>query len=318
MQIPCLNEEETLPEVLRAIPRELPGASRVEVLVIDDGSTDRTSEVAREHGADPVLSFPSHRGLAAAFSAGLDESLRLGADVIVNTDGDHQYPGAEIPRLVEPVIRGDADIVIGDRMTEKIAHFSWPKRRLQKLGSFVVRRLSGTSVPDATSGFRAFSRHAAVRTNVTSAYTYTLETILQAGRGNLVVTSVPIQVNAPTRESRLIRTTATYVLLSALTLIRIYVLYKPLRFFSYLAVVPFITGLALSARFVYFHLTQSSGGHVQSLIFAAVLLILSFLLILLGLVADLLSVNRKLLQDVIARMRLLEGPRSEDGEPPRA
>jgi glycosyltransferase involved in cell wall biosynthesis len=312
VQIPCLNEEATLPEVLRAIPREIPGVDQVETLVIDDGSSDRTSEVAREHGADHVLRFPSRRGLASAFAAGLDECLRRGADVIVNTDGDHQYPGDEIPRLVGPVLAGEADIVIGDRQTDRIEHFSWAKKRLQKLGSWVVRRLSGTRVPDATSGFRAISRHAALRMNVTSSYTYTLETVLQAGRGNLVVSSVPIRVNSPTRESRLISRTRTYVLRSALTLLRIYVLYKPLRFFSYCALPPLLVGLILCGRFLYFHFTQATAGHVQSLILAAVLLVLSFLLFVLGLVADLLSVNRQLLQDLITRMRLLDAIRSED------
>ncbi len=304
VQIPCLNEADTLPATLAEIPRNIDGFDAVEVLVIDDGSTDGTADVARRHGVEHVRRFARSRGLAATFKAGLETALALGADVIVNTDGDNQYAGSDVPTLVGPILRGEADMVIGDRRVKEVNHFSFTKKRLQSLGSWVVRQVSGTNVPDTTSGFRAFSREAALRMNLVSDYTYTLETIIQAGKKRLAVAQVPIEARE-TRPSRLIRSNWDYVKRSAATIVRIYAMYEPLKIFSYLALAFFLPGFYLSVRYLYFHY-KGEGGHVQSVLLAILLLILAFGSLVFGLVADILASVRRLLEEVLYRQRLLE------------
>jgi glycosyltransferase involved in cell wall biosynthesis len=306
IQVPCFNEEKTLGQTLAALPKSVPGFDEVRVLVIDDGSTDRTVEIARECGVEHVVSFKGNRGLAAAFSAGIEECLRLGGDVIVNTDADNQYDASCIPDLVAPIVEGKADVVVGARDMDAVAHFSPLKRWLQKIGSIVVGRLSGTDVRDATSGFRAFSREAAKAIIVHSEYTYTLETLIQAGRRDFVVTSVPVRTNPKTRESRLMDSTPQYLVRSAATLFRIYTLYRPLRVFAALGGVSFLFGLLIGLRFLYYYFATGGQGHVQSLILGATLMILGFLLFILGVVADLLAANRRLLEDLRLRIRSLE------------
>ena len=306
IQIPCFNEEETLAETVSDLPMELEGFESVELLVIDDGSTDRTSEVARELGVDHIIRFPNNRGLATAFATGLQTSLELGADVIVNTDGDHQYQGDSVRRLVRPILDGEADMVVGDRHVETIRHFSMTKKLLQRLGSQVVRWTSGTNVADATSGFRALSREAALRLAVFSSYTYTLETIIQAGKKGLAVISVPVTTNEIRRESRLIRSIPRYVLTSAVTILRIFLMYDALKVFSLASALPLLSGLALVGRFGYFFLIGEGQGHIQSLIVAAILIVVAFQTLLLGLVADLIAKNRRLSEDANYRLRKLD------------
>ncbi len=309
IQIPCFNEAATLPATLADLPRQVEGFDRVEVLIIDDGSNDGTTEVARAHGVEHVVRFAANRGLAAAFKAGLEKALELDADVIVNTDGDNQYPAAAIPALVRPIVTGTADLAVGVRNIEAIDHFSPAKKKLQRFGSWVVRRFSGLKVEDTTSGFRAFSRRAALRLNVLSRYTYTLETLIQAGRENLAVASVPITINAKTRESRLIRSNATYIWRSALTILRMYVTYEPLRALCTVGGALFGAGTLIGLRFLYYYLTQGGHGHVQSLILAAVLLIIGFQVAVLGIIADLSATNRRLLEELLVRAR---GSRGND------
>jgi len=313
IQIPCLNEEMTLPATLRDLPRSIEGVDRVEILIIDDGSTDRTIEVAREHGVHHLVHFPRNRGLAAAFRAGIDACLRLGADYIVNTDGDNQYSGASIAALVQPVVRGGADVSIGDRKTSDIAHFSWTKKRLQTLGSWVVRQFSGTPVPDATSGFRCWSRHAAMRLNLVNRYTYTLESIIQAGHAGMQIESVRIATNEKLRESRLIKSIRTYVSRSAVTILRSYLLYRPFRTFFTLGSVAFMGGLAIGLRFLWFYFQGEGSGHVQSVVLAGVLLIVGVQLGMVALLADLVAANRKLTEEGLVRLRRIEAasPASE-------
>ncbi len=313
VQIPSLNEEETLPQTLRDIPRSIPGVDVVEVLIVDDGSSDRTAQIAREHGADHVVRFTRRKGLAYGFMAGLDACLRVGADVIVNTDADNQYPGHEIARLIEPILRGEADMVIGDRGVSEVAHFSWTKRRLQTLGSWVVRKVSGTSVPDTTSGFRALTREAALRINIVSEFTYTLETIIQAGKKKLAVTSRPIAARA-TRPSRLFGSTWEYVKRSAATILRIYAMYEPLKVFVLLGSALFGAGLALGLRYAFFWWQGEVRGHIQSAILSVLLLILGFQTFQWGVMADLVASNRKLIEDLLYRVRRQElgGGGSED------
>ncbi len=305
VQIPCLNEEATLPEALRAIPRQIPGIERVEVLVIDDGSSDGTASVARANGADHVVRFSKRKGLAYGFMAGLDACLRLGADVIVNTDADNQYAGADIPRLIAPILAGEADMVIGDRQVGEVAHFSWTKRRLQELGSWVVRKVSGTTVPDATSGFRALTREAALRINIVSEFTYTLESIIQAGKKRLAVSHLPI-VTQETRPSRLFTSTWDYVKRSAATILRIYAMYEPFKVFVLIGTALVLGGAALGARYAYFWWLGEVRGHVQSAILSVLLLILGFQTLQWGIMADLIASNRKLLEDLLYRVRKLE------------
>jgi glycosyltransferase involved in cell wall biosynthesis len=306
IQIPCLNEAATLPEVLADLPREIAGVDQIQVVVIDDGSDDGTAQVAREHGVDHVIRFPEHRGLAAAFARGLQAGLELDADVIVNTDGDHQYRGSDISRLVQPILEGRADLVVGDRQVDKIPHFSWWKKRLQRLGSMVVRWASRTRLPDATSGFRAMSREAALRLEIFSTYTYTLETIIQAGRKGLTVVSVPIETNTIRRKSRLITSVPGYIVRSAVTILRVFLMYESLRVFFLLGMVPFLAALLLLGRFLYFYAIGDGAGHVQSLILASILVVVGFLTFLLGLLGDLIARNRHLGEDINYRLKKAE------------
>jgi glycosyltransferase involved in cell wall biosynthesis len=304
IQIPAWNEEEHLPEALAALPDRVDGFDDLEILVIDDGSDDGTAKVARAAGAD-VVRLPVHRGLAVAFSTGIRHGLEQGADVIVNTDADNQYDARDIPALVRPILDGKAQMVIGDRQVAGLRHFSPTKRLLQKLGSWVVRRLSGTTVQDATSGFRAVSRAAALKLHVFTRFTYTLETILQAGEAGLKIVSVPIRVNSvAARPSRLFRSTSSYVLRSLASMARIVTLYNPLRIFLMLGAVPVGLGTALLVRFLWFYLTGNSpAGHVQSLILAVILIVIGALVWLAGVLADLIAVNRRLLEEVVERQR---------------
>ena len=303
IQIPCFNEAKTLGRTVEDLPRHLSGFSSVELLVIDDGSTDGTAELARGLGVEHVISLPRNRGLAAAFATGLNRALELGADVILNTDGDHQYRGASIPALVEPILRGEADMVIGDRQVRGIAHFSVTKKLLQRLGSWAVRWVSGTEVIDATSGFRALSREAALRLTVFSTYTYTLDTIIQAGKKGLTVVSVPVETNERLRESRLIRSIPRYVVRSAVTILRIFLMYEPLRVFTILSLIPGLLGGILLLRYLYFFSIGEGSGHIQSVVAGAALGILAFQVFLLGLLSDLIARNRRLIEDATVMLR---------------
>ena len=306
IQIPCLNEEETLPATLADLPREVEGFDQVEWLIIDDGSTDRTVEVARANGVDHIVRLTNNRGLAAGFQAGLDASLKLGADVIVNTDADNQYNGADIPLLVAPILAGDADMVIGDRQTDTIAHFSPLKKRLQKLGSWVVRQASETDVPDTTSGFRAYNREAALQMAVVSRFTYTLETIIQAGKLLVAVEDVPIRTNEQTRESRLFPSMWSYVRRNSVSIFRIYAQYEPMRVFMTLAVLLFVLALVPWTRFFVSWLQGDGAGHVQSLIFGAVLFNAAVVMAALGVIGDLMHAQRIMSQRVFERVRRIE------------
>lgn len=306
IQIPCFNEAPHLEATLRDLPRQLPGVDRVEILVVDDGSTDGTAEVARRAGADHILRFSNNRGLARAFMAGIDACLRLGADVIVNTDADSQYLGSDIPRLIQPVLSGVAEMVVGDRDPRNVRHFHPMKRLLQQYGSWVVRQLSGTDIPDATSGFRALSREAALRLNIMSDFTYTLETIIQAGKKRLPVTHIPITSRPVERSSKLFSSVSSYVKQSAATILRIYAVYEPLKVFSYLGGLLLLVGSAVGLRFLYFFVTGHGSGHVQSLMLTVILVIIGFYTVLVGLMADLIGGNRALLEDVLYRLRRME------------
>lgn len=304
IQIPCLNEEATLPATLADLPRRIPGVDTIEWLVIDDGSRDRTSEIARELGVHRVLRFPARRGLARAFEAGLREALAMGADIVVNTDADNQYQGADIATLVQPILEKRADMVVGTRPIDQIEHFSPLKKFLQKLGSGVVRRLARTDVPDATSGFRAYSRDAALRLTVVTNFTYTLETIIQASQKNIAVTHVPIRTNGKLRESRLFSGMGNYIQRSLGTMFRVYVMYQPLKFFFTLGGVALALSFALFARFaVLYFTTDGPTGHVQSLVVAGVLAMIGLLLGALGVIADLIATNRRLLEEILVNTR---------------
>ena len=304
IQIPCYNEEKTLPSVIGDLPRELPGIDKIEYLVIDDGSSDRTVEVAGELGVHHILKLGSNQGLATAFAKGISKAMELGADIIVNTDGDNQYKAEYIKDLIGPIVEGQKDIVIGARPIENIEHFSWTKKKLQQLGSFVVRQFSGTAIADTTSGFRAYSAEAAAKLVVFNRYTFTLETIIQAGHMNMRISSVPIEVNPVTRESRLISSIPKYIWRSVSIILRSYVTYKPLRTFCYAALVPTVAGLAICLRFLYYFFTEPQSGHIQSLILAVLLLLIGFHLLALGILADLSSSNRKLIHEIMYKVKL--------------
>jgi glycosyltransferase involved in cell wall biosynthesis len=306
IQIPCLDEEETLPETLHDLPREVPGFDSVEWLVIDDGSTDRTVEVAVANGVDHIVRLTNNKGLANGFQAGLDAALKLGADVIVNTDADNQYYGGDIPKLVEPIVAGRADMVVGDRQVMTIDHFSPLKKSLQRLGSWVVRQASETTVPDTTSGFRAYNREAALQLQVVSKYTYTLETIIQAGKMTVAIDHVPIRTNAKTRESRLFKSMWQYVRRNMVSIFRIYSMYEPLRVFMTLALILGVFAVAVWTRFLVAYIQGTGAGHVQSLILGAVLFNAAVVLAALGIIGDLLSAQRIMLQRTFERVRRLE------------
>lgn len=305
IQIPCHNEEEVLPRVLAELPTSVPGIARIIPLVIDDGSTDGTAAIARAAGAE-VLRLPVKRGLARAFLAGLERAVALGADVVVNTDGDNQYRGADIPRIVAPVVEGRADLVVGARPVTTIASFSPVKKLLQRLGSAATRVVSGTEIEDAPSGFRAMSREAAMRLHVFNRYTYTVETIIQAGQKGMAVHSVPVGVNPVTRPSRLVRSSARYVARQMNVMVRVFMTYRPFRFFAIPGVVLGGLGSVLLARFLYFYFSGDGAGHVQSVVIGAMLAALGTALVVVGLVADLISVNRQLLEDIDWRLRRIE------------
>jgi glycosyltransferase involved in cell wall biosynthesis len=307
IQIPCYNEADTLPQVLADLPRALPGM-RIETLVIDDGSTDATVAIAHEYDVDHVISHGTNRGLAATYQTGIDTALRLGADIIVNTDGDHQYPGNRIVDLVAPIVASEADLVIGDRQPHTLQHFSPAKRLLQRVGSWVVRVASGTEVPDATSGFRAISREAALRQIVLTRFSYTLETLIQAGKKGLRVAHLPIVVNPPRRQSRLVRSNWDFVMRQAATILRIYMLYEPLRTFLFLATPSLLAGFFLLARFLYFYVTlqTDAGRHIQSLLIGGTLLIVGFLIVVVGILAEISATQRALLEEMLYRQRKAE------------
>ncbi len=307
IQIPCLNEAQTLPATIADLPRAVPGVDTIEYLVIDDGSRDDTAAVARAHGVHHVIRFRQRKGLAAAFMTGIDTALKAGADIIVNTDADNQYAGKDIARLVAPLLDGKADIVIGDRNIRDLQHMSWPKKLLQRLGSWAVRQVSGTAVPDTTSGFRAYTRDAALRMTIVSEFSYTLESIIAAGKGRMAIAHVEIATNPRTRPSRLFDSIFSYIKRSAATIVRIYAMYEPLKVFTYIGSVIFLAGFFISMRFLYFYLfTVDSAGKVQSLILSAVLMIVGFQVILIGLLADVISGTRKLLEDLLYRVRSME------------
>jgi glycosyltransferase involved in cell wall biosynthesis len=306
IQIPCLNEAATLPATLADLPRQIPGIDAIDVLVIDDGSTDGTGDVARAHGVSRVVRFRRRKGLASAFAAGIDTALRMGADFIVNTDADNQYSGRDIVSLVEPLLKGEADIVIGDRNIRDLRHMSWPKKILQRVGSWIVRQVSGTAVPDTTSGFRAYTREAALRMTIVSDFSYTLESIIQAGKNRMAIAHVEISTNARTRPSRLFDSIFGYLKQSGATIVRIYAMYEPLKIFTYVGSTVFLIGFAISLRFLYFYLQGGGDGKIQSLILSAVLMIVGFEVVLIGLVADVISGNRKLIEDLLYRVRGME------------
>lgn len=308
VQIPCLNEENTLPATVKGIPREVPGIDHVEILVIDDGSTDRTAAVARELGVDHIVKFPRNRGLGYAFKAGFDACLKLGADIIINTDGDNQYYGPDIVKLVRPILDGKAHIVIGDRQTGAIGHFGFLKRFLQNFGSLVISRLATIDVPDVASGFRAYSREAALQLSMFTDFDHTAEHVVQAGHNRLGVTIVPIRTNPKTRESRLFKNIGEFVFKSGMISLRTYARYNALRIFSLFGGLAFAAGFLLGIRFLYifFFLPDESKLHVQSLILAAILILAGFQMFLTGVVADLIATNRALLEDVSTRVRRLE------------
>jgi glycosyltransferase involved in cell wall biosynthesis len=318
IEIPCYNEEDTLPLTIRDLPKSLPGVDELQLLVIDDGSTDRTAEVARQLGVHHIVRHSCNMGLARAFLTGLEASLKIGADIIVNTDADNQYRGQDIARLIQPILDGQADIVVGDRGVGEVAHFSPLKRLLQRLGSRVVGMASGSTVPDATSGFRALSREAALRTIVYSEYSYTLETLIQAGSRRMTVAYVPIHTNPQTRKSRLMRNLPEYLVNSTATILRAYTMYRPLRVFLSIGGAMILIGAAIGVRFLWFFLAGQGTGKVQSLILAAILTIVGFQVCLIGLMADLVGFNRKILEETLYRVRQLElhAQHEENGDPP--
>jgi glycosyltransferase involved in cell wall biosynthesis len=306
IQIPCYNEEKTLPVTLKDLPRSIEGISEIEVIIIDDGSTDRTAEVARENGVKHVIGLKNRKGLAVVFATGLDAALRLGADIIVNTDADNQYKGEDIPKLVKPIVEKKAEIVIGCRRIEEIKHFSPLKKKLQRTGSAVVKYLSGLDVPDATTGFRAYSREAALKLNILSPFTYTVESIIAAGSRGLAVQTIDISTNPDLRKSRLFKSIPEYIGRSMATMLRVYTMYKPLKVFMTVGVVAFSAGMLLAIRFLYYFLTKSGDGHIQSLIFAAILMLLGFQTMLQGLLSDLIAANRRLIEETLIKVKRME------------
>ena len=312
IQIPCYNEEETLAVTYADLPKQIHGIDEIEYLIINDGSRDRTVEVARELGFHHIVSFKQNKGLAKGFMAGIDACLHFGADIIVNTDADNQYCGADIEKLVRPILEEKADMVIGERPINETEHFSWKKKKFQYMGSWVVRLASGTKVPDAPSGFRAYSREAALRLNVVNEYTYTLETIIQAGHNKIAMTSVPIRTNPETRESRLFKNMWAYMKRSSSVIIRSFMMYKPLKFFGTWGTIIFLLGVALGVRYLFYYINGTGGGHIQSLIFSAILILMGVQTLIAGLQADIIAANRKILEDVQYRVRKIECSKEKD------
>ncbi|PLW97351.1 MAG: glycosyl transferase [Marinilabiliales bacterium] len=306
IQIPCYNEEETLALALDELPKKVKGFDEVEVLIINDGSTDNTVGVAQEWGVDHIVSFTKNKGLARGYMAGLEACLKAGADVIVNTDADNQYNAKDIEKLCQPILEGKADLVVGERPINNIEHFSFIKKKLQNLGSWVVRKVSRTDIPDAPSGFRAITKEAAYHLNVFNDYTYTLETIIQAGRKNMAITSVPISVNEDLRPSRLFKSMRAYIKRSIATILRIGIIYEPTRFFSWIGIISFILGTGLGIRWIILFFMDTTRTHVPSLILASILIILGVLVIVMSVLADLISVNRKILEENQSRLRKIE------------
>ena len=312
IQIPCFNEAETLEIALNDLPKKIDGIDEIEYLIINDGSKDNTVEVAKNWGVNYVVSFKQNKGLAKGFMAGLDACLRNGADIIVNTDADNQYVGADIEKLVRPILNGEADIVIGERPIDQTEHFSPLKKKLQHFGSWVVRKASKTDIPDAPSGFRAYSREAALRMNVVNEYTYTLETIVQAGRNRMAITSVPIRTNGELRPSRLFNSMMGYVKKSMLTIIRAFLMYRPLMFFTSLGSIMGLVGVGIGVRFLCFLFSGNGAGYIQSLILASMMIILGVMTIIVGLQGDIIAANRKLLEDIQYHVRKLDYDHRED------
>jgi glycosyltransferase involved in cell wall biosynthesis len=308
IQVPCLNEEETLPLVFKSMPKKIPGIDTIETLIIDDGSTDRTVEVAKKLGVDHIIYHSKNRGLARSFADGVDAALKLGADIVVNTDGDNQYPQESIPELVKPILEGKAEIVVADRQTHKIKHFSSFKKFLQKFGSGVVNKAAGTKIPDAASGFRAYSKQALLEINIITDFSYCMETIIHAGRKGIPITSVPVTTNSKTRESRLFKNMRQHVVRSGSAIVRSYSMYNPFKIFATSAMLLFILGLLPFIRYAYFifFTDAKAGDHVQSLLLGAVLIIIGVLFAVMGILADLIKINRKLLEDVLEKQKKLE------------
>lgn len=306
IQIPCLNEEESLPITLSALPKHIDGIDEIKVLIVNDGSTDRTIDIAKKHGISDFVNFTHNKGLAKAFSAGLNKALEMGADIIVNTDADNQYNASDIEKLVRPIIDGNADIVIGSRPVNKISHFSIIKKMLQNFGSFVMRCVSSTSVKDAPSGFRAFSRNAAIQMNIFDNYTYTLETIIQAKAKGLVIENVEIDVNPELRRSRLFSNMFVYIRRSIFTMLRMFIVYRPFRFFITVGILFLLAGLIPGVRFVWYFLTGDGQGHIQSLILAAILLLTGVQVSLIAVLSELIAINRKLLEDIQSRVKSVD------------
>ncbi len=313
IQIPCYNEAETLEVALNALPKHIDGIDRIEILIINDGSTDDTVKVAKDWGVNYVVNFKKNKGLAKGFMAGIDACLRAGADIIVNTDADNQYCGDDVETIVRPILEGKADIVIGERPIDSTEHFSPLKKKLQHLGSWVVRKASNTAIPDAPSGFRAYSREAAMHLNVINEYTYTLETIVQGGRSKMSMMSVPIRTNGELRPSRLFHSMFGYVKRSMVTIVRAYLMYCPLKLFGTLGGISFFAGVLLGVRWLYYLYVCSESGHVQSLILAAILILMGVQCFVIGLCADIVAANRKILEDVQYRMRKLDYASEEKG-----
>ena len=306
IQIPCYKEEDTIEAVIHDLPKKIENIDTIETVVIDDGSTDKTAEKARQAGADHIISFKAHKGLARAFAAGIEHSLKLGADVIVNTDGDNQYQGDDLPKLILPIITGQADVVIGARQIDEIPHFSFFKKKMQKQGSRIIRKLSKTPVKDATSGFRAFSREAAMKMNPLTEYSYTIESLVQLGNEKFKIMSVPIRVNQKLRESRLIRNTPSFIARQSTTLFRMYAVYKAYKLFVILGMIVALPGIFGFLRFLYFYLSEGGEGHIQSLIFSAVFVICGFFIVMFGVIAELISSNRKMIEMMMYKIRKME------------
>jgi len=314
IQIPSYNEEKTLPETILGLPRSIPGIDRIEILVIDDGSTDATTQKAEELGVDHIIKIPRNTGLANAFVLGLETGLRKGADIIVNTDADNQYRGDDIQELIKPILAGKADIVVGDRGIANLPAFPWTKRILQRFGSWVIQMASGVRTPDATSGFRALTRQAALRTIVLGNYSYTLETLIHAGARKMIVEYVPVHTNPQKRPSRLMKNLSHYLAHSTTTLIRAYTIYRPLRVFTFFGAVFLAGGLLLGARYLHFYFNGQGAGHIQSVILAAVLLLIGFQVLLIGLLADLIVSNRKILEEILFRIKRVEYDKNLDDQ----